>query len=211
HIIWSMEKDKDLRHGRHCVFAMHVHLVFVTKYRRCLLFSKVCSDFAAVLVQLDGEGNRSEEHTSELQSLAYLVCRLLLEKKKCRRKKPARPMRRTRVGSAVARAFGAFHLFAFTNCHLPLSCSVESSSVSASADAETDAGASVLFPRAQPRAWACRSSRPESKNRTEFLKVIAGRTWSSTCRRSCEPNSFFFLMGRPPPSSPLFPYTTLFR
>src|SRR2546425_5027363 len=25
---------------------------------------------------------RSEEHTSELQSLAYLVCRLLLEKKK---------------------------------------------------------------------------------------------------------------------------------
>src|SRR5256714_10966512 len=28
--------------------------------------------------------NRSEEHTSELQSLAYLVCRLLLEKKKIR-------------------------------------------------------------------------------------------------------------------------------
>src|SRR2546425_13277881 len=27
-------------------------------------------------------GGRSEEHTSELQSLAYLVCRLLLEKKK---------------------------------------------------------------------------------------------------------------------------------
>src|SRR5687767_15398844 len=26
-------------------------------------------------------GGRSEEHTSELQSLAYLVCRLLLEKK----------------------------------------------------------------------------------------------------------------------------------
>src|SRR2546425_3722552 len=28
------------------------------------------------------EAVRSEEHTSELQSLAYLVCRLLLEKKK---------------------------------------------------------------------------------------------------------------------------------
>src|SRR5687767_15495347 len=28
--------------------------------------------------------SRSEEHTSELQSLAYLVCRLLLEKKKKR-------------------------------------------------------------------------------------------------------------------------------
>src|SRR5687767_15235820 len=30
---------------------------------------------------------RSEEHTSELQSLAYLVCRLLLEKKKYNIKK----------------------------------------------------------------------------------------------------------------------------
>src|SRR2546425_3459846 len=28
------------------------------------------------------DADRSEEHTSELQSLAYLVCRLLLEKKK---------------------------------------------------------------------------------------------------------------------------------
>src|SRR2546425_2026357 len=31
--------------------------------------------------------DRSEEHTSELQSLAYLVCRLLLEKKKKKKKK----------------------------------------------------------------------------------------------------------------------------
>src|SRR2546425_8449230 len=33
---------------------------------------------------LSVEAERSEEHTSELQSLAYLVCRLLLEKKKTR-------------------------------------------------------------------------------------------------------------------------------
>src|SRR2546425_1785289 len=33
---------------------------------------------------LAGLFGRSEEHTSELQSLAYLVCRLLLEKKKNR-------------------------------------------------------------------------------------------------------------------------------
>src|SRR2546425_11419710 len=36
-------------------------------------------------IAFPGEGSqqyRSEEHTSELQSLAYLVCRLLLEKKK---------------------------------------------------------------------------------------------------------------------------------
>src|SRR2546425_2365942 len=32
--------------------------------------------------QFMGKLLRSEEHTSELQSLAYLVCRLLLEKKK---------------------------------------------------------------------------------------------------------------------------------
>src|SRR3989441_2286562 len=38
-----------------------------------LLAERVCA----------GRGwQRSEEHTSELQSLAYLVCRLLLEKKK---------------------------------------------------------------------------------------------------------------------------------
>src|ERR1041384_8400807 len=36
--------------------------------------------------ELDGE-YRSEEHTSELQSLAYLVCRLLLAKKKAPRRR----------------------------------------------------------------------------------------------------------------------------
>src|SRR5437879_9657980 len=34
-----------------------------------------------------GRANRSEEHTSELQSPMYLVCRLLLEKKKTNKKK----------------------------------------------------------------------------------------------------------------------------
>src|SRR2546423_6759564 len=38
------------------------------------------SEFIEELRRLGG--TRSEEHTSELQSLAYLVCRLLLEKKK---------------------------------------------------------------------------------------------------------------------------------
>src|SRR2546425_1965792 len=36
----------------------------------------------ALDVNVDRVKARSEEHTSELQSLAYLVCRLLLEKKK---------------------------------------------------------------------------------------------------------------------------------
>src|SRR2546425_6152697 len=41
------------------------------------LFSKAAAAGAVELAK-----KRSEEHTSELQSLAYLVCRLLLEKKK---------------------------------------------------------------------------------------------------------------------------------
>src|SRR2546423_10541994 len=46
-------------------------------------FCAICPGFVAS----EGLGgrlfkSRSEEHTSELQSLAYLVCRLLLEKKK---------------------------------------------------------------------------------------------------------------------------------
>src|SRR2546422_5989505 len=42
---------------------------------------------ASGLVLVTGEV-RSEEHTSELQSRLHLVCRLLLEKKKCRRVPP---------------------------------------------------------------------------------------------------------------------------
>ena len=61
-----MKKNNEIRHGRHCVFLMHVHLVFVTKYRRgvftkeildelYLIFSIVCADFEADLVEFDGE------------------------------------------------------------------------------------------------------------------------------------------------------------
>ena len=61
-----MNDDNDIRQGRHCVFLMHVHLVFVTKYRREVftqeilddlrpIFSSVCADFEAELVEFDGE------------------------------------------------------------------------------------------------------------------------------------------------------------
>src|SRR2546425_9229799 len=40
----------------------------------------------AALLHLVEASARSEEHTSELQSLAYLVCRLLLEKKEMHKK-----------------------------------------------------------------------------------------------------------------------------
>src|SRR6195952_451692 len=56
---------------------------------------------------LDGAGKskgkkRSEEHTSELQSLRHLVCRLLLEKKKSRRS----PSRRAGRGPGAPRQRG---------------------------------------------------------------------------------------------------------
>ncbi len=65
-ILWSMNKETDIRRGRHCVFLMHVHLVFVTRYRRQIFdhdateklrayFSNVCADFEAELVEMDGE------------------------------------------------------------------------------------------------------------------------------------------------------------
>src|SRR5438445_6111963 len=38
-------------------------------------------------IRLSPDAERSEEHTSELQSRQYLVCRLLLEKKKKKQKK----------------------------------------------------------------------------------------------------------------------------
>src|SRR2546425_6113284 len=50
-----------------------------------------------------GQGRRSEEHTSELQSLAYLVCRLLLEKKK---KEDVKAQIRGRIGLCACNAAG---------------------------------------------------------------------------------------------------------
>jgi len=58
----------DFRTGRHCVFMMHVHLVFVTKYRRKVftkqiiedlrdIFSGVCQSFEAELTEFEGEGD----------------------------------------------------------------------------------------------------------------------------------------------------------
>ncbi|WP_103542771.1 IS200/IS605 family transposase [Streptomyces sp. SM1] len=60
--------DENVRTGRHCIFRMHVHLVFVTKYRhsvfgdrhltRCEeIMRAVCEDFEAELVEFNGENN----------------------------------------------------------------------------------------------------------------------------------------------------------
>ena len=63
-----MTTEQDVRTGRHCVFAMHVHLIFVTKYRRKVFdddaisrleehFRRVAKDFEATLVECNGEDN----------------------------------------------------------------------------------------------------------------------------------------------------------
>ena len=63
-----MADVNEIRRGRHCVFKIHVHLVFVTKYRRQVLdgdaierlrviFARVCADFEAQLIEVDGEGD----------------------------------------------------------------------------------------------------------------------------------------------------------
>src|SRR5438093_9158572 len=44
------------------------------------------SELTVRMVKRFGSSSRSEEHTSELQSLTNLVCRLLLEKKKVTKK-----------------------------------------------------------------------------------------------------------------------------
>src|SRR2546425_6640307 len=46
--------------------------------------------------------DRSEEHTSELQSLAYLVCRLLLEKKKKTQEAHVEPKHTAHQSNALA-------------------------------------------------------------------------------------------------------------
>src|SRR5205823_13411595 len=50
-------------------------------YAPCARYGRP-DDLRRLVDQAHRLGLRSEEHTSELQSLAYLVCRLLLEKKK---------------------------------------------------------------------------------------------------------------------------------
>jgi putative transposase len=61
-----MHLSSNIRHGRHCVVLLHVHLVFVTKYRGKvfdsdaierlkIVFQKVCLDFEAELVEVNGE------------------------------------------------------------------------------------------------------------------------------------------------------------
>lgn len=63
-----MIKSNNLRTGRTCVFNLHVHLVFVAKYRRKVftkqilsdlknIFESICGDFEVTLMEFEGEGD----------------------------------------------------------------------------------------------------------------------------------------------------------
>ena len=58
----------ELRRGRHVVYRIHAHLVFVPRYRRKIfdadaldrlrtVFSRICSDFEATLDEFNGESD----------------------------------------------------------------------------------------------------------------------------------------------------------
>lgn len=63
-----MDSQTDIRAGRHVVYALHAHLVFVTKYRHDVftdihlsrletIMRDVCTDFECDLVEFNGETN----------------------------------------------------------------------------------------------------------------------------------------------------------
>ncbi len=63
-----MSKSRQIRKGRHCVYDIHAHLVFVTKYRYDvlekpmlatleILFSSLCADFEAALIEMHGNSD----------------------------------------------------------------------------------------------------------------------------------------------------------
>src|SRR5205823_13979798 len=66
---------------RHCRYFLRGFSPDVLLYSEMITAAAIVRGDRARLLAFDPE-ERSEEHTSELQSLAYLVCRLLLEKKK---------------------------------------------------------------------------------------------------------------------------------
>ena len=66
YIIWPTIMTESIRTGRHCVFDLNVHLVFVAKYRKKIfdkehiaalqtIAAKVCEDFGGELKELNGE------------------------------------------------------------------------------------------------------------------------------------------------------------
>ena len=63
-----MNKTIQIRTGRHVVFSLHAHLVFVTKYRKNvfnkqlldylkIVFNNICNSFEVQLIEFEGESD----------------------------------------------------------------------------------------------------------------------------------------------------------
>ena len=72
---WSMDKSTEFYTGRHVIFQLYAHLVFITKYRKEAItervflilkeaFESVCKDFEGELL----ESNYEEDHVHLLVS-----------------------------------------------------------------------------------------------------------------------------------------------
>lgn len=97
-----MPDQSGIRRGRNVVYAFHVHLVFVTKYRRGVLdeaagaflrdvFAKVCADFGATLRACDGEDDHVHLLVDYPPKVAVSVLVNSLKGVSSRRLRQARP------------------------------------------------------------------------------------------------------------------------
>src|SRR5690242_6391821 len=132
-----------------------------------------------------GTNNRSEEHTSELQSHVNLVCRLLLEKKNdlSRSVRVQLHQRCAQLGGPGALQHRI-----------------------AAADGPDERLAADLQRAARERMAA-----QDIPRAAAYLRHALDCSPPGPARLSLMLATFFFLMIRRPPRSTLFPYTTLFR
>ena len=78
-----MSKTNKIKSKKHCAFLIHIHLVFVAKYRRTLLtqdhfkttcevFNKICDDFESELIEFDGKTDHMHLFVNYLPKIAAL-------------------------------------------------------------------------------------------------------------------------------------------
>ena len=91
------DDNNEIRSGRHCVFMMHVHLVFVTKYRRGLFTKEIVDDLRPIFATGEqSQGNfqpayqeeelpqyREEAMGRRFVVVTQLLCRKLWRRTDC--------------------------------------------------------------------------------------------------------------------------------
>ncbi|MDM1695092.1 IS200/IS605 family transposase [Thiopseudomonas alkaliphila] len=83
-----MRKNNTYRTGQNCVFELHAHLVFITKYRGAVfadnhlrslesIFRSVCTDFETELVEFNGEADHVHLLVNSLKGVSSRRLKLL--------------------------------------------------------------------------------------------------------------------------------------